>query len=210
MAKVTYIIKASNETVSENAANVLVVIAKKDFITSAEVREALEGQVSPSAVNSNIGVLIKKGLVEKSGDGLVITGEATDLLSDAAKIYAEENKPELVKERKTRQPRGTTEEMEETIEFIKNIVEKDHEVKEIEVNRSNMGVVLAKRLSSGVRKIEVMRKGTFRIFGYKVNEDKLKEFEALGMTYRVSPNGNAYIDMTTWDNNFIENVLKAI
>lgn len=210
MSKVTYIIKASNDSVSENAANVLVVVAKQDFITSAEVREKLEGVLSASQVNSNIGVLIKKGLVEKSGDGLIITGEATDLLQNAAKIYAEENKPELVKDRKTRQPRGTTPEMEVTIKFIEELVKDVHEIKTIETNRSNMGVVLAKRLPSGVRKLEVMRKGTFRIFGYKVSEDKLKEFETLGMTYRVSDNGNAYIDKVDADNDFIESALKLI
>lgn len=210
MSKVTYIIKASNDSVSENAANVLVAVAKQDFITSAEVREKLDGVLTASQVNSNIGVLIKKGLIEKSGDGLIITGEATDLLQNAAKIYAEENKPELVKERKTRQPRGTTPEMEVTIKFIEEQIKDTHEIKTIETNRSNMGVVLAKRLPSGVRKLEVMRKGTFRIFGYKVNEDKLKEFEALGMTYRVSDNGNAYIDMVNADNDFIESALKLI
>ncbi len=210
MSKVTYIIKASNDSVSENAANVLVAVAKQDFITSAEVREKLDGTLTGSQVNSNIGVLIKKGLIEKSGDGLIITGEATDLLQNAAKIYAEENKPDLVKERKTRQPRGTTPEMEVTIKFIEDLVKDEHEIKTIETNRSNMGVVLAKRLPSGVRKLEVMRKGTFRIFGYKVNEDKLKEFEALGMTYRVSDNGNAYIDKVDADNDFIEAALKLI
>lgn len=210
MSKVTYIIKASNDSVSENAANVLVAVAKQDFITSAEVREKLDGVLTASQVNSNIGVLIKKGLIEKSGDGLIITGEATDLLQNAAKIYAEENKPELVKERKTRQPRGTTPEMEDTIKFIEEQIKDDHEIKTIEINRSNMGVVLAKRLPSGVRKLEVMRKGTFRIFGYKVSEDKLKEFEALGMTYRVSDNGNAYIDKVDADNDFIESALKLI
>lgn len=210
MSKVTYIIKASNDSVSENAANVLVAVAKQDFITSAEVREKLDGVLTASQVNSNIGVLIKKGLIEKSGDGLITTGEATDLLQNAAKIYAEENKPDLVKERKTRQPRGTTPEMEDTIKFIEEQIKDDHEIKTIETNRSNMGVVLAKRLPSGVRKLEVMRKGTFRIFGYKVNEDKLKEFEALGMTYRVSDNGNAYIDMVNADNDFIESALKLI
>ena len=210
MSKVTYIIKASNDSVSENAANVLVAVAKQDFITSAEVREKLDGVLTASQVNSNIGVLIKKGLIEKSGDGLIITGEATDLLQNAAKIYAEENKPELVKERKTRQPRGTTPEMEVTIKFIEEQIKDTHEIKTIETNRSNMGVVLEKRLPSGVRKLEVMRKGTFRIFGYKVNEDKLKEFEALGMTYRVSDNGNAYIDMVNADNDFIESALKLI
>lgn len=210
MSKVTYIIKASNDSVSENAANVLVAVAKQDFITSAEIREKLDGVLTGSHVNSNIGVLIKKGLIEKSGDGLVITGDATDLLQNAAKIYAEENKPDLVKERKTRQPRGTTPEMEVTIKFIEDLIKDEHEIKTIETNRSNMGVVLAKRLPSGVRKLEVMRKGTFRIFGYKVNEDKLKEFEALGMTYRVSDNGNAYIDMVDADNDFIESALKLI
>ena len=90
MSKVTYIIKASEDALNEKTAAILVQVAKKDFITSAELREILEETMNASSVNSNIGVLIKKGLIEKSGDGLIITGEAQDIISKAAVIYAEE------------------------------------------------------------------------------------------------------------------------
>ena len=39
MSKVTYIIKASNDVLNEKTAAILITIAKKDFITAAEVRE---------------------------------------------------------------------------------------------------------------------------------------------------------------------------
>lgn len=64
MSKVIYIVKASENSISENAANVLIVVAKKDFITSSEVRDILADKLSAASVNSNIGVLIKKGLIE--------------------------------------------------------------------------------------------------------------------------------------------------
>ena len=99
MSKVTYIIKASEDALNEKTAAILVQVAKKDFITSSELREILEETMNASSVNSNIGVLIKKGLIEKSGDGLIITGEAQDIISKAAVIYAEENKPELLEKR---------------------------------------------------------------------------------------------------------------
>ncbi|UAW07281.1 transcriptional regulator of middle promoters [Escherichia phage ELT1] len=39
MSKVTYIIKASNDVLNEKTAAILITIAKKDFITAAEVRD---------------------------------------------------------------------------------------------------------------------------------------------------------------------------
>lgn len=188
MSKVTYIIKASNESVSENAANVFVAVAKQNFITSAEVREKLEDTLNASQVNSNIGVLIKKGLIEKSGDGLVITGEGTDLLQEAARIYAEENKPNLVKERKTRKPRGTTEQMKADTDFLKALVEEKFEVKDVTEYRSNFMVNVNKN-TSGFRHFEVLNKGIFRISGYKVPQEILDKMAAAGMNIKMSGNG---------------------
>jgi predicted HTH transcriptional regulator len=69
MSKVTYIIKASENALNEKTAAIMVYIIKNNFTTAANVREALEAEYNASVVNSNIDVLIKKGLVEKSGDG---------------------------------------------------------------------------------------------------------------------------------------------
>ncbi|AWD90427.1 MotA-like activator of middle period transcription [Erwinia phage Cronus] len=193
MSKVTYIIKASKDSVSENAANVLIVIAKQNFISSAEVREKLEETLSASSVNSNIGVLIKKGLIEKSGEGLIITAEATDLLNEAARIYAEENKPELVKERKTRKPRGLTEDMKADMEFLKAMVKEKFEVKSVTEDRSNY-LVNVNDKKNGIRRFEVLNRGIFRVGGYKVPQETLDMLEAAGMTYRIG-GSNAYIDM---------------
>lgn len=68
MSKVTYIIKASENVLNEKTAAILIKVAKGNFITSAELREELVETMNASSVNSNIGVLIKKGLIEKSGD----------------------------------------------------------------------------------------------------------------------------------------------
>ncbi|AEN93865.1 activator of middle period transcription [Escherichia phage Bp7] len=64
MSKITYIIKASEDALNEKTASILVHIIKHNFITSGEVREALSEQFSAAVVNSNIGVLIKKGFIE--------------------------------------------------------------------------------------------------------------------------------------------------
>ena len=54
MSKVTYIIKASNDVLNEKTAAILITIAKKDFITAAEVRE-VHPDLGNAVVNSNIG-----------------------------------------------------------------------------------------------------------------------------------------------------------
>lgn len=193
MSKVTYIIKASNDTLNEKTAAILVQVVKNNFITSAEIREALAETLNASSVNSNIGVLIKKGMIEKSGDGLVATGEAMDIIQAAAVLHAEENAPEMVKPRKTRSARGVTEEMTKLAEQVKAaLVEAEFEVKEIAENRSNLEVRLTKR-TNGIRQIEVRRDGSFRIFGYNMNEDFAKKFVTDGFTLKVGGK-NTYID----------------
>ncbi|MGQ3469310.1 hypothetical protein, partial [Xanthomonas campestris] len=153
MSKVTYIIKASEDALNEKTAAILVQVAKKDFITSSELREILEETMNASSVNSNIGVLIKKGLIEKSGDGLIITGEAQDIISKAAVIYAEENKPELLKKRNTRKARPLTEDMNEHKDLMMKLLGEMEDIlplKELTVYRSNYIAVLEKR-TFGIR-----------------------------------------------------------
>lgn len=194
MSKVTYIIKASNDVLNEKTAAILVYVIKNNFVTSAQVREALEDQFNSSVVNSNIGVLIKKGLIEKSGDGLVATGEAMDIVQAAAVLHAEENAPEMLTKRKTRSARGVTSEMTEMAELIKSLIEDRIEVKEIAENRSNLEVRLAKR-TLGIRQFEVRRDGTLRIFGYNMKDVDSKVFIDLGYETKFKVGGkNTYID----------------
>lgn len=211
MSKVTYIIKASEDALNEKTAAILVQVAKKDFITSSELREILEETMNASSVNSNIGVLIKKGLIEKSGDGLIITGEAQDIISKAAVIYAEENKPELLKKRNTRKARPLTEDMNEHKDLMMKLLGEMEDIlplKELTVYRSNYIAVLEKR-TFGIRSLEVNNKGTFRIFGYKISEEHQKHFIDLGMSCRVAATGNTYLDITRNAEN-IEKIIRSI
>ena len=211
MSKVTYIIKASEDALNEKTAAILVQVAKKDFITSSELREILEETMNASSVNSNIGVLIKKGLIEKSGDGLIITGEAQDIISKAAVIYAEENKPELLKKRNTRKARPLTEDMNEHKDLMMSILSEMEDIlplKELTVYRSNYIAVLEKR-TFGIRSLEVNNKGTFRIFGYKISEEHQKHFTDLGMSCRVTATGNTYLDIARTAEN-IETIIRSI
>ena len=208
MSRVTYVVKASENNISENAAVVMIAIAKQDFITSAEVRENLVEKLNAASVNSNIGVLIKKGLIEKSGDGLIITGDAQDILNKAAVIYAEENAPELLEKRNTRKARPITESMEADKTLMLDILAQNDAVfalKGVEVYRSNFIASLAKR-TFGIRSFEVSNKGNFRISGYKMTDEAVKVFTDAGMTAKHSKNGNVYLDITRTQQN-IENII---
>lgn len=208
MSKVTYIIKASENVLNEKTAAIFIKVAKGNFITSAELREELVETMNASSVNSNIGVLIKKGLIEKSGDGLVITGEAQDIISNAAVIYAEENAPELLEKRNTRKARPITENMEADKNLMLEILalnDSIFEIKGVEVYRSNFIVVLSKR-TFGIRSFEVSNKGNFRISGYKMTDEAVKIFTDAGMTAKHSKNGNVYLDITRTQQN-IENII---
>lgn len=194
MSKIAYIIKASNNVLNEKTTAILVHVLKNNFITSAEVREALEDQFSASVVNSNIGVLIKKGMIEKSGEGLIATGEAMDIVQAAAVLHAEENAPEMLTKRKTRSARGVTSEMSEMAELVKSLIEDRIDVKEIAENRSNLEVRLTKR-TNGVRQFEIRRDGTMRIFGYNMKDNEVKLFTSLGYEVNTKVGGkNTYID----------------
>ena len=211
MSKVTYIIKASEDALNEKTAAILVQVAKKDFITSAELREILEETMNAGSVNSNIGVLIKKGLIEKSGDGLIVSAEGQEIINQAAVIYAEENAPELLEKRNTRKARPITDQMEADKNLMMELLAtKDNlfTIKKLDVYRSNFIAVLEKR-TFGIRSFEVSNKGNFRISGYKMTEEQVKHFEDLGMVAKHSKNGNVYLDIPRTQEN-IENIIHAV
>jgi hypothetical protein len=210
MSKITYIIKASENVLNEKTATILVHIIKNNFITSGEVREALADDYSAAVVNSNIGVLIKKNLIEKSGDGLVATGEAMDLVQKAADLFASENAPEMLEKRKTRSARGVTPEMVELAELTKTSLEERIEIKEIAENRSNLEVRLVKR-TMGVRQFEIRRDGSMRIFGYNMTEKEIKVFTSIGFDVKVKTGGkNTYIDFPNVTNVIISSVTNVM
>lgn len=210
MSKVTFVIAASNDVLNEKTAAILIEVAKTNFVTSAQIREILT-DLNPSSVNSNIGVLLKKGLIEKSDDGLVLTGEGTDIIMTAADLFkADQQKDQPKKERKVKQPKGATPEMEaQGQEIVAYLDDLDIEVKETIVNRSNVEVRLAKR-KAGVRQFEVRRDGNYRVFGYNVDQAALDQFIAMGAKVKQSGK-NFYIDFeiqaSTTDINAILNVI---
>ncbi|QPI13850.1 transcriptional regulator of middle promoters [Serratia phage 4S] len=210
MNKVTFVITASNNTLNEKTAAILIEVAKKNFITSAQIRENLV-DMNASSVNSNIGVLLKKGLVEKSDGGLILTGDAMDIIMSAADLMkVEKEKDQPKKERKVKQPKGATPEMEAQGKEIAAYLDTlDIEVKETVINRSNVEVRLAKR-KHGVRQIEVRRDGNFRIFAYNINAEILAQYEAMGAKVKVSGK-NSYVDLAiaSTDLNAICNVIGA-
>lgn len=194
MSKVTYIVKASNDVLNEKTAAILVQVVKKNYITSAEIREILAETLNASTVNSNIGVLLKKGFIEKSEDGLIATGEAMDVIQAAADLFAAENAPEMLTKRKTRSARGVTSEMTELADAVKAGLEERIELNGIVENRSNLEVRLAKR-TMGVRQFEIRRDGSMRIFGYNMADSEVKVFTSTGYDVKVKVGGkNTYID----------------
>lgn len=194
MSKVTYIIKASNDVLNEKTSAILIQVAKQKFITSAEVRENLAETLNASSVNSNIGVLIKKGFIEKSGEGFITTILADDTLAQAAQIYAEENTPELVKPRKTRKAREISADMEAFKDHLLKTVSEKFAVKDVELYRSNYMVRLEKR-HEGIRIFEIRNKGEFRITAYKASEEMTQKLVDAGMTVKVGSSCNAYFDI---------------
>lgn len=210
MSKVTYIIKASNDVLNEKTAAILVQVAKNNFITSAQIRENLAEEMNASSVNSNIGVLIKKGFIEKSEDGLIASSEGMNIIMAAADLYAAEVKPELTKARKTRSARGVTDTMTEMAELVKTSLENKVDIKEIAENRSNLEVRLVKR-TMGIRQFEIRRDGSMRIFGYNMTADDTKQFENLGYTVNVKVGGkNTYIDFPNVTKDIIEIVTNVM
>ncbi|WJZ28160.1 MotA-like activator of middle period transcription [Serratia phage 92A1] len=194
MSKVNFVINASKNVLNEKTAAILIVIAKNNFVTSAQIRETLT-DLNASSVNSNIGVLLKKGLVEKSDNGLVLTGEGMDIIMEAATLAKDEaTKDQPKKERKVKQPKGATPEMEATGKEIADYMDTlDIAVKETVVNRSNVEVRLAKR-KHGVRQIEVRRDGNYRVFAYNPAQEIVDQYKVLGAKVKESSK-NFYIDI---------------
>lgn len=211
MSKVTYIIKASENVLNEKTAAILVHIVKNNFVTSAQVREAMVETLNASSVNSNIGGLIKKGMIEKSGDGLIATGQAMDLIQKAADLFAAENAPEMLTKRKTRSARGVTESMQIFAEFTEKLLKSiDVEVKEIAENRSNLEIRLTKR-TKGIRQIEIRRDGSIRIFGYNMDETFAKSFSEVSPEFTTKIGGkNIYVDCKNITNEIIQATISHI
>lgn len=125
MTKIEAIAKVlNNSSISENATSVFIQVAKKAFVTAAEIAEATE--MNKNAVYSNIGVMMKKGLIEKSGDGYVTTDCGDAILIEAAEMWKaaqpEVEAPKVEKKKGTRKAREITVEMTKNIELIERLL----------------------------------------------------------------------------------------
>lgn len=208
MSKIKFIIEASDNIINEQSALVFMAIARKNFILRDEIIQlvSLEESVIDEALES----LVDEMYATETDGAYVLTGVAMEVLGTAATLYKAAVNPE-VKERRKRQPRGTTPEMIALTDLIKAEASKNFDVKdEIEVDRSNMAVVFEKRLPSGVRKLQVQHKGMFRVIGYKVTKELLDKLVAMGMTFRESSYGNIYIDLQTTDFDVIKKIIEVI
>lgn len=201
MNKLSFIMNSAD--IKEVPAKILFTLATNNFMTASDVREALPDYSGPS-VNSNIGVLVKKGLVEKSGDGLVLSGEGTEIILNAANEFAAQN-PQKV--RNVRKPKGTTPEMHANMVKLQKLVETISEIKSVGENRSNLEIRLTKRLN-GVRQFEIRRSGMIRVFGYKIPQNNLDKFTAIGASIK-NKGANFYIDIETTDENMQKMVDSA-
>ncbi|APU02036.1 transcriptional regulator of middle promoters [Aeromonas phage L9-6] len=196
MTKIEAIAKVlNNASISDNATQIFIQVAKKAFITVSEIAESVE--MNKNAVYSNIGVMIKKELIEKSGDGYITTEAGDAILVEAAEMWKAAQPVEEVKVEKkkgTRKSREITAEMTILMEKISALVEENIGLKAVEIYRQNYQIIFSKRTAEGYRKFEVLNNGKFRIFGYKVAEDKLEAFRQVGAEIKVG-GSNTYIDI---------------
>ncbi|UYD57560.1 middle transcription regulatory protein [Aeromonas phage B614] len=197
MTKIEAIAKVLNNTgISANASSVFIEVAKKAFITASEIAQNTE--MNKNAVYSNIGVMLKKGLIEKSGDGYATTEDGDVILVEAAQMWKDAQPapevPVVEKKKGSRKAREITPEMTSLMEQISALVEENIGLKAVEIYRQNYQIIFAKRTTEGYRKFEVLNNGKFRIFGYKVAEDKLEAFKDVGAEIKVG-GSNTYIDI---------------
>lgn len=212
MTKIEALAKVlNNAEVSENATQVFIQIAKKNFITVHEIAESVE--LSKNSVYSNIGVLLKKELIERSGDGYIITEAGETIVMDAAALWKAnqpaETSPTVEKKKGSRKAREITPEMTSRMERISKLVEEKIGLKAVEIYRQNYQIIFAKRTAEGYRKFEVLNNGKFRIFGYKVAEDKLNMFREIGAEVKVG-GSNTYIDIEQTDENIAKMMTIAV
>lgn len=199
MSKVQFIIKASNQELNEKTSAILVEVAKKDFIEASEIRENLPEFSGPS-INSNIGVLVKKEYIEKSGDGFILSELGESILDKAGELYLLENPTK----RKSR-AKGPTQDMADMNEYVLELIPEDL-VKKVVINRSNYEVHIHR--TNSLRSFEVRRKGIIRACCYMIGSDKLERCKELeGVSFRgTSP--NTFVDLPATNEN-IEKLLSV-
>lgn len=176
---------------SEVSAEALLHVAKEVF-------------VKPSAYTV---ALLDKKLLEVSGDKVTTSFLGDSILCDAAEMHMDYLKSNGMapKEITTKKARGVSDEMTALMEHFKALViEKGFDFKDIQIDRSNYYVNINKR-QHYVRRFEVRRDGTVRVFTYGLPTELLKNYAAAGATYREAGK-NCYIDFDA----SIENINKLV
>lgn len=185
-------------TISETAQAIFVQLAKFNFPTAQQIRDAMPDVSGPS-VNSNIGNLVKKGLIAKHDTSFIITDLGTEILTKAAEEYAQAN-PKQPKQkadgttRGVRKPREVTPEMVQFKDQMEDMLKEYFDIKETIINRSNFEIKLLKRSAQGFRHVEIRNNGKIRVFAYKVTQDTINEFITAGFEVKESKL-NVYMDI---------------
>ncbi|ABF72787.1 MotA-like activator of middle period transcription [Aeromonas phage 25] len=206
MTKIEAIAKVlNNSSISENATSVFIQVAKKAFVTAVEIAAVTE--MNKNAVYSNIGVLLKKGLIEKSGDGYVTTESGDTILIEAAEMWKaaqpEVEAPKVEKKKGTRKAREITVEMTKISSLSSDCCPTSvSSTSQAVINRQNYEITLNNATRDGYRKFEILNRGIFRIVGYKVSEEIINNFKTLGCEIKQGP-ANCYIDITANENNIV-------
>ena len=212
MSKLTFIIEASENVLNEKTAAIFLEIAKKNFITSAQIREKLETEeFSAGSINSNIGILIKKQLIEKSDDGFILSSEGTILINKAADIRAAAEAPELLKEGPSRK-RAISDDMLTEQEWLRETVDGHYGLKdEPREYRSNILVEPGNR-KLGVQIFEIRNglKGFRLVYSKKLDESIIAKLVEYGFVDLKRKNGfGGYLDVA-YSRDAIEYVIKLI
>lgn len=165
--------------------------------------------MNKNSVYSNVGVMIKKGLIEKSGEGYVTTEQGDAILMQAAEMWKaaqpkDETPAPVEKKKGTRKARTITTQMTENVELVQRLLcTLGIEHKDAVINRQNYEITLSKRHIDGYRKFEILNRGIFRVVGYRVTDEKIEMFKALGCEIKQGP-ANCYIDIDANEENIIK------
>ena len=200
MSKVNFVITASNDTLNEKTGTILMAVYATNFMDSAAIREKVKAKlenVSDASINSNIGVLVKSGLIEKSENTFIITESGSEIIEKALELFSAEN-PDLSKPRGQRK-REVTQEMYTEQDWMIDAVEARWGLNKDPIEyRSNILIEPANR-KMGIRTFEIKNKvSEYRItYSKKLSKELLDELIALGMTNKEKAKGaGGYLDMT--------------
>lgn len=195
MKKSDYVIKSSNGTLKTQDTIILMHINKNNFIKQVDI---------PDVTQESIDRLMQEGYIEKSGDGLIVSGEGVDLIINAATDWANETNPDLTAVKITRTKRGVTDSMQAFADKTEQLINGlGIKVKDVIEDRSNLLVRFVR--TKTVKQFDIRRDGNLRVHAYNADPQVVKEFNQAGFSVKIGGK-NTYLDITLTE----ENILKAI